>query len=84
MFAYDATRLVIEAIRRAGPNRARIRLALAEPAWPANVPGAIQFDGTGQNRRSAIALGMIRDGQVVPRNGDQPLAFSAQDEPIRK
>jgi branched-chain amino acid transport system substrate-binding protein len=84
MFTYDATRLLIGAIRQAGPNRARIRGALAESASPANVPGAIQFDGTGQNRHAAIALGTIRDGQVVPRTEGQPLAFSAQDEPIRR
>jgi branched-chain amino acid transport system substrate-binding protein len=75
MFTYDATRLVIEAIRRAGPNRARIRETLAEPALLANVPGMIQFDGTGQNRCSAIAMGMIRDGQVVRRNGNPPIAL---------
>jgi ABC-type branched-subunit amino acid transport system substrate-binding protein len=64
--AYDATRLLIEAVRRAGPNRARIREALAQPSpWP-GVAGPIQFDGTGQNTRITVVMGTLRDGVIVP------------------
>ncbi len=63
---YDATRLLIEAIRIAGPNRARIREALTQLSpWP-GIAGPIQFDGTGQNTRSSLCVGTIRDGAIVP------------------
>lgn len=62
---YDATRLLIAAIRHAGPNRARIREALAQPApWP-GVAGPVDFDGTGRNRRTALRCGTVRDGRLV-------------------
>jgi branched-chain amino acid transport system substrate-binding protein len=63
---YDATRLLIEAIRRAGPNRARVREALAKLSpWP-GIAGLIHFDGTGQNTRTNMGLGTIRDGAILP------------------
>jgi branched-chain amino acid transport system substrate-binding protein len=63
--AYDATGLLVEAIRRAGPNRARIREALHQlPPW-AGVAGPIRFDGTGQNMRTNLNLGTIRNGVIV-------------------
>ncbi len=49
--AYDAARLLIAAITRAGPNRARIRTAIAELSpWP-GVAGEVVWDAMGQNRR---------------------------------
>ncbi len=48
-FAYDGVRIIIEAIRRAGLNRARIRDALAETKAYAGVTGEIAFDGSGAN-----------------------------------
>lgn len=66
---YDSTRLLLAAIRRAGPNRARIREALlALSPWP-GFAGPIQFDGTGQNTHAELRLATIRAGKVVP---DQP------------
>ncbi len=63
---YDATRLLLEAIRRAGPNRARIREVLAQLSpWP-GLAGPIHFDGTGQNTRTNVCMGIIQDGGVVP------------------
>ena len=63
---YDATCLLIEAIGRAGPNRARIREALTRLSpWP-GIAGVISFDGTGQNTRTNIGMGTIRDGVVIP------------------
>ena len=64
--AYDATRLLIEAIRRAGPNRARIREALGQLSPWSGIAGPITFDGTGQNLRSELCLGTVRNGAVVP------------------
>ena len=63
---YDATRLLVAAIRRAGPNRARIRESLLALSPWSGLAGAVHFDGTGQNTRSALALGTIRHGAVVP------------------
>jgi len=63
---YEATRLLIEAIRRAGPNRARIREALTQLSPWSSIAGPIHFDGTGQNTGTNIRLGTIRDGSVIP------------------
>jgi branched-chain amino acid transport system substrate-binding protein len=63
---YDATRLLIEAIRRAGPNRGRIRDALIELSPWQGTAGPIQWDGTGQNVRKVSRMGLIRGGQIVP------------------
>lgn len=54
VLTYDATRLLIEAILRAGPNRARIReqLILLSP-WR-GLGGEIRFDHTGQNTRAGL------------------------------
>ena len=61
---YDATRLLVEAIRRAGPNRARIREALTQLSPWSGIAGTIHFDGTGQNTRTDLCLGTIRNGAV--------------------
>lgn len=63
--AYDATRLLIEAIRRAGPNRARIREALVQLSPWSGIAGPITFDGTGQNRRADLRLGTLRGDAIV-------------------
>ena len=63
---YDGTRLLIEAIRRAGPNRARIREALIQLSPWQGVVGPIQWDGTGQNVRVVDRMGTIVNGQIVP------------------
>ncbi len=65
---YDASRLLIEAIRRAGPNRARIRESLKALSPWRGVAGSICFDGTGQNMRTNIVMGTIRGGVIVPLN----------------
>jgi branched-chain amino acid transport system substrate-binding protein len=68
VLTYDATRLLIEAIHRAGLNRARIREALTQLSpWP-GLAGPIQFDGTGQNTRTNICLGTVSNGIVVAMN----------------
>lgn len=63
---YDATRMLVEAIRRAGPNRARIREALTQLSPWSGIAGTIDFDGTGQNRRADLRLGTIRNGTLMP------------------
>jgi hypothetical protein len=65
MLTYDATRLLIEAIRRAGPNRARIREMLTQLSPWHGIAGPVRFDGTGQNFRTNICMSTIRAGAVV-------------------
>ena len=64
-YAYDATHLLIQAIRAAGLNRAKIRDALARMKPFSGVTGEIHFDGSGGNPGSPILL-VARDGQFVP------------------
>ena len=63
--AYDAARLLVAAIRKAGLNRARIRDAVQELSGWQGVTGVIRWDNLGQNERPAV-LGTIKDGRVAP------------------
>jgi branched-chain amino acid transport system substrate-binding protein len=63
--AYDATRLLIAAIRKAGLNRARIRDAVRELSPWDGVSGTIKWDSVGQNVRT-VRLGGIRGGRILP------------------
>lgn len=63
--AYDSTRLLVAAVRRAGLDRARIRAALAELSPWSGVSGTIRWDELGRNARGAT-LGVVRDGRVRP------------------
>lgn len=62
---YDATCLLIDAIRRAGPNRAHVREALVKSSPWKGITGTIHFDGTGQNTRTNIVMGVVRNGTIV-------------------
>jgi branched-chain amino acid transport system substrate-binding protein len=53
--AYEAVRLVAQAVRKGGPNRARVRDHLANTRDVAGVSGNISFDGQGNNR-AAVRL----------------------------
>jgi branched-chain amino acid transport system substrate-binding protein len=63
-YAYDGARMVVEAIRHAGPNRARVRDELyREPTFD-GVTGTIRFDLTRNAVREPI-LGRVREGRFV-------------------
>jgi branched-chain amino acid transport system substrate-binding protein len=62
---YDGVCLLIQAIRKAGLNRARIRDALAELSPWGGVTGTIRWDLTGSNAR-AVKLATIQSGRIVP------------------
>jgi ABC-type branched-subunit amino acid transport system substrate-binding protein len=62
---YDAVRLLVDAIRKAGLNRMRIRDALVDLAPWKGVGGPVAWDPLGQNVRP-VRLGTYRDGTVVP------------------
>jgi len=63
---YDATRLLLEALQRAGPRRAALRLALADLSPWVGIAGSITFDGTGQNTRGELSMGTYRNGLLKP------------------
>ena len=63
-YTYDATRLLIDAIRKAGLNRARIRDALYEVRSYEGVSGTIRFDPT-QNNITPVILGHVEKGRFV-------------------
>lgn len=56
---YDAVRLVAAGLRESGPNRARLRDALATHAEYHGVSGVIAFDGAGNNQ-AEVALVPLR------------------------
>ncbi len=63
-FTYDATRMLIDAIRKAGLNRARIRDALYEIRSYEGVTGTIRFSPT-QNSITPVILGHVEKGRFV-------------------
>jgi ABC-type branched-subunit amino acid transport system substrate-binding protein len=62
---YDAARLLLVAIRSAGLSRPDIREALVEISPWQGITGAVDWDPTGQNRRSVTTMGTIHDGRVT-------------------
>jgi len=63
---YDAIRLLNAALRRSGPNRARLRDALAGLSSFAGVSGVIAFDHAG-NDLSDITLVAFPSGEGIPQ-----------------
>ena len=62
VFTYDGTRLMLEAVRRAGLNRALIRDELAAIETYEGVAGTMQFDTT-HNNLGSLSLLEVRDGE---------------------
>ena len=56
LLARDATQLLVDAIHRAGPDRAAIRQALRDLSPWQGLAGRITFDGVGRNTRSDLDL----------------------------
>ncbi len=63
--SYDAVRLVVEAVRRGGLNRARIRDEVREAAPWRGVAGIVQWDALGRNERP-VGLATWRQGRLRP------------------
>jgi len=61
---YDATNLLIEAIRKVGLNRALIRDAISELSPWNGVTGTVKWDPLGSNNRT-VRLGTVRDGRAI-------------------
>jgi branched-chain amino acid transport system substrate-binding protein len=65
--AYDATKLVAQAVNKVGPNRARIRDYLANLAEPyIGVTGAISFSASGDPKDKLMVMARIHDKAIVP------------------
>jgi branched-chain amino acid transport system substrate-binding protein len=54
--AYDAIRLIARAVRKAGPNRARVRDQISRDRNLSGVSGTIAFDDQGNNRAGVRLL----------------------------
>ena len=80
--AYDATRLLITAIRKAGLNRARIRDTVRELSPWDGVSGTIVWDPVGQNMRT-VRLGSIRRGRVRPLTPGVSREFNLSEKSAR-
>ena len=61
---YDSVSLLIAAMRKSGPNRARICDSVRELSPWQGVTGSIRWDSLGSNSRPA-ALGTVRAGRVI-------------------
>jgi ABC-type branched-subunit amino acid transport system substrate-binding protein len=62
---FDAVRLTLQAFRKSGPNRAKLRDALAAQSPWQGISGVVRWDGLGANTR-AVKMGLIQDGRVIP------------------
>ena len=61
---YDAVRMLIDAIRDSGLNRAKIRDSLGKLSPWKGVAGTVKWDPSGSNART-VQLGTIRHGEVI-------------------
>ncbi len=66
--AYDGTRLLVDALRRAGANRALVRDALVALAPWSGVTGRVAWDPTGRNLQP-LAMGAWQGRSVRPLAG---------------
>jgi branched-chain amino acid transport system substrate-binding protein len=64
VYAYDATNLVIAAIRKAGLNRVAIYDAIRALSPYSGASGVIRFDALGRNARP-VHLATVRAGRVI-------------------
>jgi ABC-type branched-subunit amino acid transport system substrate-binding protein len=85
--ARDATHLLLEAIRAAGPDRVRIREMLHSLSPWKGEGGEVRFDGTGQNTRPVSGMGTVRNGQVIPvasANSPEGLSYCTETAAERR
>jgi branched-chain amino acid transport system substrate-binding protein len=65
--AYDATKLLAQAVSKVGPNRAKIREYLASMSEPYHgVTGAIAFAPSGDPKDKPMAMARIHDRKMQP------------------
>jgi branched-chain amino acid transport system substrate-binding protein len=77
-YTYDATSLLLEAVRRGGLNRARVRDALSRLISWRGVTGPFQWDNTGRNTGHTVRMDTLHacasgDGDsAVPAGASRP------------
>jgi branched-chain amino acid transport system substrate-binding protein len=64
-YAFDGVNLIIEAIKKAGPDREKIRDVLKEINYAAGATGPIQFDGNGNRTSPVFMIRMIKGHPVL-------------------
>lgn len=69
--AYDATRLVADAVRRADGDRERVRELLAEGTSFSGVTGALQFDAQGDPTGQRFLVTRVNNGRLEPVEGSR-------------
>ena len=79
--AYDGANILIAAIRKAGPNRVRIRDALYEYTHFDGVTGRIEFDST-INDVGPVYLATVRNGKFAYREAKSASTVRADHGPI--
>jgi branched-chain amino acid transport system substrate-binding protein len=64
--AYDATKLVAQAVEQVGPDRVKVRDYLANLSEPyKGVTGEIQFDANGDPKGKSMAMARIHDKSIT-------------------
>lgn len=86
-YAYDGSMVIVEAVRRAGLDRGRIRDALADIDYERGITGRVRFDERG-NRRSApelleIVRPRVEDGTGQPEPGHPGSDSPSPTRPLR-
>jgi branched-chain amino acid transport system substrate-binding protein len=64
-YAFDGTNLIIEAVRKAGPDREKIRDVLREIQYGSGATGPIAFDKSGNRISSVFLIQMIKGHPVI-------------------
>ena len=62
VYAYDGIRVIIDVIRRGGPDRDGIIEAFDDTDYPSGITGSIRFDARG-NRSGRVDLMTVRNGK---------------------
>ena len=71
-YTYDAVNLLVNAIRKAGLNRARIGKTLRGLSGYQGITGPIRWDPLGSNTKS-VSLGTIKNGSIIPLAPGRPM-----------
>ena len=75
---FDGANILMDAIRKAGPNRPKIRDALYECSYYDGVTGRIEFDPS-LNDVGPVYIATVKDGRLVYREME---FASGSDEPV--
>jgi branched-chain amino acid transport system substrate-binding protein len=64
LYAYDAANIIMNAIEKAGPDRAKVTQAIRDTTY-SGLTGPVKFDGTGQNVHTLNTLYVAQGGDWV-------------------